>query len=166
MKESDAAEIAKAAHGNQEYGPGVPYWTHLEHVAIVLERFGFIDEDIKSAAWLHDVLEDTEQSPMGLLDAGVPVYVLALVDAVTDQPGNNRAERHALTHPRIARIPDAVIVKLADRIANVEACLVKKDRRSDMYRKEYFAFHSALCDQADTRSRPMWDYLSSLISSL
>lgn len=167
MKESAAAKIAKAAHGKQEYGPGVPYWQHLEQVALILECFGVTDDDLKCAAWLHDVLEDTEQSPMGLLDAGVPVYVLALIDAVTDQPGHSREERKARTYPRIARIPDAVILKLADRIANVEACITKKDiSRGTMYRKEQQAFHYALCDQSDSRSYPMWEYLASLIPQL
>ena len=61
------------------------------------------------------------------------------------------------TLPKTASNPDAVIIKLADRIANIE-----HGGKIDMYAKEYGAFKSHLY-QADKVAAPLWDHLESLL---
>jgi (p)ppGpp synthase/HD superfamily hydrolase len=158
-----AESIATQAHANQKYGTG-PYTDHLEAVVNVLKEFGHHSEELLGAAWLHDVLEDTDCTPWMILSGGIPLYVLALVDAVTDRPGKNRAERHALTYPRIARIPDAVTLKLADRLANVRASAECRPDLLKMYAREQPEFIAAMpfreCD------RGMRDELEEILSGV
>lgn len=81
-----------------------------------------------------------------------------LVYAVTNEQGRNRAERHLKTYPKIKVYGrKAIILKLADRIANVQmgGDMVKA------YRKEYVDFKNALCQDKDD---PMWLYLDKLLS--
>ncbi len=140
-----AQMIAESAHCNQTYGEGQPYTIHLAEVVQILREFGHGSHtELLQAGWLHDTLEDTQHTVKVLIDCGISVYAVALVDAVTNQSGKNRAERHALTYPRIARMPDAITLKLADRIANVRAATRKQSSLLDMYRKEYPGFKDAL----------------------
>lgn len=56
---SKAYEFAKRFHGNQTRKDGTLYLTHPVEVALILSKLGF-DEDVVSAALLHDVVEDCE----------------------------------------------------------------------------------------------------------
>ena len=101
------------------------------------------NEQLLAAAWLHDTLEDTDTTVEDLREA-FGDDVANIVDRLTDQPGRNRRERQARTHARIREDPRAVRVKLADRIANVEAALEQKSNLRGMYRKEYPRFRQDL----------------------
>lgn len=140
-----AKQIAVAAHAQQMYG-SKPYAYHLQsvHDTLVFDFGQWHNPDLLAAAWLHDVLEDTAESPMSLLDSGVNAYVLALVDAVTDQAGKSREARHLLTYPRVVRLPEAVALKLADRIANCRNSGFMRKDKMEMYRREHRGFRQAL----------------------
>lgn len=167
-----ASRIAEQAHQNQKYGTD-PYRTHLLEVIQVLKRFGFfITEDtFKSdiavliiAAWLHDVLEDTILEKHHIeYDFGKEVT--DLVWRVTDEPGKNRKEKKQATYPKIKESNWAVILKLADRIANVEAGLRMKNNGNknlfEMYQKEYIDFKQNLFSKSGPVE--MWDRLDSLL---
>ena len=149
---ASAKSIATSAHEGQRYGAG-PYTDHLAAVEQVLIEFGHgEDHELRAAAWLHDVLEDTGTTTFDLIANGIPIRVIVLVDAVTDQSGKNRAERHLLTYPRIALIPDAVTLKLADRLANVRASATeRRPELLNMYAQEHPEFIAAMpyraCDE-------------------
>ncbi|WP_405493760.1 HD domain-containing protein [Nocardia sp. NBC_00511] len=136
--EDAARRFAEAAHGNQKYGDG-PYSDHLSAVRAVLGDFGFGGE-FGVAAWLHDVLEDTAVS-RAELESTFGAGVTELVWAVTGV-GDTREERNADIYRKIAAHPAAVVVKLADRIANVEASA--GTRYLAMYQREYPEFRSRL----------------------
>ena len=149
-----AREIACAAHAHRKYGVD-PYSVHLEAVDAVLCEFGHTEnQELRAAAWLHDVIEDTDVTAWTLLSHGMPVYVASLVDAVTNQPGKNRAERNLKTYPRIARMPDAVTLKLADRLANVRASVERRPDLLRMYAGEYKEFAEAMPFKAEDEE--MW----------
>jgi (p)ppGpp synthase/HD superfamily hydrolase len=115
-----ALEWARERHGGQLYG-GRPYDTHLRAVAEVLRDCGYGDDPaLMSAASLHDTIEDT-QATHGEIAELFGARVADIVDAVSDPEGATRAAKKAAAYPRIRAIDDAVRVKLADRIANVEA---------------------------------------------
>lgn len=141
-----AREFAIKAHSDQQYGTGKPYAYHLAKVADVLDRFHVKSNNMRAAAWLHDTLEDTKATLMDL-NYQFGFNIADLVWAVTDAPGKNRAERHRKTFPKIlATGPDAVILKLADRIANVEEGLYYGPTdKLKMYVQEYPEFARALC---------------------
>ena len=104
---------------------GRPYVAHLDEVVEVLMRFGAkeeVDFKLLAAAYLHDVIEDCGVSRQ-MLETAFGFEIAGLVWAVTNEPGKNRAERHAKTYPKVRAAPLAIRLKLADRIANVETCV-------------------------------------------
>ncbi|MBI0533902.1 HD domain-containing protein [Sphingomonas sp. TX0522] len=114
---TNAEAFAIAAHGDQRYD-GDPYRVHLAAVVRVLNDFGYVGA-YEAAGWLHDVVEDTGVSLAEIADR-FGSDVARMVDAVTGL-GATRAERNARIYAGIAEEPEAAAVKLADRIANVEA---------------------------------------------
>jgi (p)ppGpp synthase/HD superfamily hydrolase len=163
-----AKVLAIEAHGAQRYGDR-PYADHLAAVVGVLERFGGSLEDewtapILVAAWLHDALEDTALTKDAIQEQ-VGDIVADLVWRVTDEPGANRKARKAATYPKLQQNERAVILKLADRIANVEESLRNNPRLLGMYRKEYLDFVDALQPACtSTIARTMWSHLNLLLS--
>jgi len=156
MSITDAKSFAIAAHGSQRYGK-YPYSKHLQDVHTVLGRFGVRSTAVREAAWLHDVLEDTKIPASRLLENFGP-HVTAIVQAVTDGPGVNRKERHILTYHRIRQLGiDAIVLKVADRIANTEHSIANESPQLKMYRREFAEFSTALFASGECDA--MWDYL-------
>jgi hypothetical protein len=54
--------------------------------------------------------------------------------------------------------PDAIILKLGDRIANIE-----HGGKIDMYAKEYAEFKGALYLNTPIAAKPMWEHLEKLL---
>ncbi len=86
-----------------------------------------------------------------------------LVYAVTTEDGQNRAERNKKTYPKIRSTPNAVQLKLADRIANVEASLSNNPKKLKMYKEEYSEFQLAL--KTSGVAEPMWNHLELLLEN-
>ena len=158
-----AKQFAIEAHGAQKYGRQ-PYSYHLQTVATVLGEFGYHGEELHSAAWLHDVLEDTPRTYEDLIRAGFPETVATYVQCVTAVGSPSRKERNKLTYPKIRKSPEATILKLADRIANVRECINNRDPKLRMYRSEYPDFRTALIT-GDPGARKMWLELDELLES-
>lgn len=169
------AFLARRVHKDQRYGDHRPYTVHLEHTVAVMRRFLIVDENILGAGWLHDSIEDTELSLTNLIhhvtmgfghEAGARVG--ALVDAVSDGEGKNRRERKERPYELIPQVKGAILVKLADRIANVEAGYAEGNvGLIDMYRGEYAEFHDRLFDRAHARKHKveglMWAWYTQLV---
>jgi guanosine-3',5'-bis(diphosphate) 3'-pyrophosphohydrolase len=150
--ETRARAFAIAAHGEQRYG-SEPYVVHLSAVRRVLQDFGY-DGDFALAAWLHDTVEDTAVT-VEQIEAEFGQRVAALVWAVTGI-GENRKQRVASAYAKMRALPDAVTVKLADRIANSEASARSNPRLLAMYREELPGFTAALGEHGD---KAMWERL-------
>lgn len=79
-----AKDIATMAHAGQVRRDGVtPYIAHPARVAMRLRYHG---DSVIAAAWLHDVLEDTTETPESLIAAGVPSAVVSAVVLLTKTP--------------------------------------------------------------------------------
>jgi guanosine-3',5'-bis(diphosphate) 3'-pyrophosphohydrolase len=159
----DARQFAAKKHAGQMYGDK-PYTYHLEEVYKVARRYE-LHVFICVAALLHDILEDTNVSPIELRTF-FGYDVAGLVEDVTDEPGENRKERAEKTWPKIRNSKAAVALKLCDRIANVKACHdgIGNVKLLEMYRKEHEAFKKALYYKSDEDElQAMWDELDSLI---
>lgn len=153
---AEARMVAIQAHGNQTYDGIYPYIKHLDDVADVLRRFGFGGAYIV-AAYLHDILEDTSLSYNKILR----IYgfeVAEMVYCVTDELGRDRAEKKAKTLPKTASNGKAIILKLGDRIANIE-----HGGKIEMYAKEYNQFYGALSLNTPKDGEPMWRHLEFLL---
>lgn len=112
---SAARHIASRAHAGQVDKAGHPYLGHPARVAARVAASGG-DERAVAAAWLHDVLEDTDVTADGLLDLGMPADVVAAVVAVTHAPGESPEQYFA----RVNADPVAVRVKHADLADNTD----------------------------------------------
>jgi (p)ppGpp synthase/HD superfamily hydrolase len=163
MELSDQAKkFAALAHAGQAYGPCEPYTVHLDDVVALVGN----DDTMKTVAYLHDVVEDT---PVSLVEISsrFGMFVAECVDLLTDVPGVNRKERKAASHAKLAKVEPshyaALVVKVADRTANVEACVRKGNSGLlEMYRREQEAFKTAayrpgLCDN-------LWGRIESAIN--
>jgi guanosine-3',5'-bis(diphosphate) 3'-pyrophosphohydrolase len=119
-----AVQFATAYHGDQRRKTGVPYLEHLlEAVQILVEGAGVSSPDVLVAAVLHDVVEDTPCT-LGDVRTAFGPRVAELVGWVTiPAPGHGEdssAAREAYLR-RLRDAPrDAILVKLADRMSNVQ----------------------------------------------
>ena len=159
-----ARSFATARHEGQRYGDQ-PYTVHLAATVAVLREYGIDDPELVCAAWLHDVIEDTDAT-LAEVAARFGERVAALVAAVTDDDGDTRAARKAEAYVRIAATPGATLVKLADRIANVRASWASRSRMLFVYHREYPAFRAAI-ESADPPPAEvaMWAELDRLMGA-
>jgi len=170
-----ARYYAEIAHAGQTYNNEIPYTLHLEAVVNVLKRFGVHDENILCAGWLHDVIEDTRVSYNDIKDR-FDVHVAELVYSVTNERGRNRKERNEKTYPKINGVYNPTVLKLADRIANVEYGMASGGK-AGMYAGEFLNFMEGIYypfDEDDDKlslaspdqTDRMWRYLAQLLNHL
>jgi (p)ppGpp synthase/HD superfamily hydrolase len=157
-----ARAFAELAHAGQTYHDEVPYSFHLNRVVGVLALYKFTSPEWVCSALLHDVIEDTNRNYGDVLKRFGQV-VADRVYAVTAGKGKNRHERNAATYPGIKGVEEFVILKLADRIANVEYGLATSGGKADMYAREFPEFEKGIREEDPEKEsdvvRRMWDHL-------
>ncbi len=157
---NEARMVAFLAHKGHTYDI-YPYEKHLEDVVDIVKKFGFSGKYIVGA-YLHDGIEDANLS-YNKIKKAFGLEVAEIVYAVTDEIGRNRKEKKEKTYPKIKANPDSLIVKLADRIANVEHGIrFDNEEKTKMYKKEFAEFKNELyqegiCDK-------MWEYLEKILA--
>lgn len=105
--------LAREAHAGQVDKLGRDYFSaHLVPIAAGAALFG---EPAEQAAWLHDIIEDTDVTADALRERGVDRDVVAAVEAVSRRSDESYEEliRRASAHP-IGRL-----VKLVDNAWNI-----------------------------------------------
>lgn len=160
-----ASAYAQQAHLAQKYGKNYPYHKHLEDVYHVLIRFGFNEInniELLVAAWLHDILEDTSHSYSDIKKE-FGIEVAETVYCVTDELGRNRKERKQKTYPKIKSNNNSIILKVSDRIANVEFSMTQDNNLLKMYQKEHKSFEHHL--RIPDHIPKMWEHLNKLMTS-
>ena len=117
-----ARRIATRAHEGQVDKIGVAYIEHPAMVASLVQAlpvFAAADpqtqSDAVAAAWLHDVLEDTDETVETLLAAGITERTVSTVTALTRTDEVAPDEYYAL----IRALPVARMVKTADVASNL-----------------------------------------------
>lgn len=157
-----AKKMSEECHKGQTISDGKPYSVHINNVVNNLIRFGYNEPLLICGGYLHDSVEDTDLT-IEEIKSQLGDEVADIVHRVTDEPGKNRKERKMATYPKIKGHRGATIVKLCDRIANVEyESGSTKNKYFEMYKKEYPDFKSNLyvpgiCDS-------LWLYLDNLFS--
>ncbi|MBR0384471.1 MAG: hypothetical protein IJH61_07275, partial [Eubacteriaceae bacterium] len=117
-----------------------PYLCHPLRVA---QRFK--DPTLRTAALLHDVLEDSEMTVKSLLDAGIDFDTVQIVQVLTRKQG----ESYDKYIRRVASNAKATLIKLADLDHNMDLGRLpeptKDDyRRLDKYRRAQVILRTAL----------------------
>ena len=119
-----AVEFAVRYHGDQTRPTGAPYAEHLlEALEVLVRGAGVTDPDILQAAVLHDVVEDT---PCTIDDVrrSFGGRVAEMVGWVTKPEPAEGVDRKTAKEAYLSRLKDApddaVLVKLADRVSNVQ----------------------------------------------
>jgi hypothetical protein len=105
VAQADLAQaIATSAHAGQVDKLGADY---IGHPARIASRFDPIDQVVEHcAAWLHDVLEDTDATAAELAERGIRRDIIEVVSLLTRD--------HDEYYERIRENPAALAVKLAD----------------------------------------------------
>jgi (p)ppGpp synthase/HD superfamily hydrolase len=141
--QQEARAFAIKAHADQQYGAR-PYSYHLDQVAALAQPYG---EEAVAIAYLHDTVEDTHVTT-GEIESRFGTRIAACVALLTDEDGSNRKERKEKTYKKLAAVSGpneiALLVKAADRLANVRACV--KDRNQKLwllYQSEQTTFRAA-----------------------
>ena len=136
---------AHAAIGQLRKYSTDPYIVHPIRVAGTVEAFGG-NLDMISAAYLHDVVEDTQVTRLDIYHMFGPI-VGRIVEDLTDvsTPGKNRAERKAKDRAHSASASyEAQFVKCADIIDNAADIGDNDPSFNVVYRKEMAALLDVL----------------------
>jgi (p)ppGpp synthase/HD superfamily hydrolase len=142
-------EFATKAHENQMYDDR-PYAHHLADVHMYI-AWETNNEDVRAAAWLHDVIEDTSVT-LDQIAEQFGQQVAGIVMLTTDPSGKNRKERKTRAHAKLRGINRndqtgafALLVKTADRLANVQNCINTGNKGLlKMYRREHGEFRKSV----------------------
>jgi guanosine-3',5'-bis(diphosphate) 3'-pyrophosphohydrolase len=142
-----ALRIAATAHQDQQRkASGLPYITHPVAVAMLLQAYGFSDEQILAAALLHDVVEDTQVS-LDDLAGEFPAAIVDLVGHLTERkldpmggkrPWEDRKREH-LVHIAVAPLAARAIV-LADKLHNLRTMSYDLDEGQEVSTRFNAAF--------------------------
>ena len=160
-----ARDLAAEKHKGQKYGEK-DFTEHLVDVSYVLTRFGFGIKEwpyLHAVAYLHDILEDTHITHDEItMQFGMDL--LRDVFCVTGQ-GKNRKERNKDISSKCRSNWKARIIKLADRIANVEASIRYNPELLKMYKKEQMEFFDAMYFGSDGLD-VMWTHLNKILDAV
>ena len=124
-----AEETARKAHAGQMDKAGKPYIGHIERVAARVES-----DEAKCVAWLHDVLEDTEELPEAEMRRIFGDAITDGVLSVTRNEGESYEEfvRRAGAN-RLGRA-----VKIADLIDNSNLSRLTEVTMTDVLRQRKY----------------------------
>lgn len=94
--------------------------------------------------------------------------VAEIVFAVTDELGRNRYERKNKTYPKIRANWKATVVKICDRIANIEQSRSYNSTLFKMYQKENPVFCTNLmsADHPHKETNKAWERLNILVKAI
>lgn len=125
---------------------GKPYITHPCSVAHIVKSVPHVEEQV-CAAYLHDVVEDTDCT-LAEITNQFGHYIALMVDELTDPParaGTNRHNRKWQDRLRLYQaLPETKTVKLADLIDN-SSSIMKYD---PSFAKVYLREKRLLLDEA------------------
>lgn len=146
-----AYSFAQKAHESQKRNSGEPYFTHVFETAKTLARVG-MDTKTIVAGFLHDVLEDTETKEEDLRKE-FGDEIVDLVNGVTKlgKMKYRGQERHveSLRKFFMAMANDLriLIIKLADRLHNVNTLEHVKPEKQKRIALETIEIHARLADR-------------------
>jgi (p)ppGpp synthase/HD superfamily hydrolase len=136
---------------------------HSDVIITACEMFGCTPMEIVQATYLHDTIEDCGVT-FNDIKHEFGITVAELVYAVTNGMGRNRKERAKQPYSIMATTtPCAIIIKLADRLANVKTKNVDKHSRMYLvYKGEFKEMYHMLYNESKY-AISMWGKLAYLL---
>ncbi|MEI6312325.1 MAG: hypothetical protein WCP57_08710 [Bacteroidota bacterium] len=152
MNLTSIKQKAISLHGNQKYGI-FPYEFHLFNVVNVLARYLCPNENnfnLFAGAWLHDVLEDTNISKEDFIEIfGIELF--NIVWGLTDGVNGDYFQKKEKMYEKLIHNQDSIIIKIADRIANIEFSLINSDEKKlKKYLEQNERFNAILLNNIKT----------------
>ena len=118
---SKAQKFAYEKHKNQKRKDGItPFSEHLEGVVNRLKKLGIVNQDVVSAAWLHDIIEHSDTTFDEINEIfGNTISVLVL--SLTKDSGLSKKERELQYIQQLKdSTSEAKIIKFCDISANLK----------------------------------------------
>lgn len=110
----EATAFAKEKHKGQVDDDGNDYFEfHVKHVFNILKQVT-LDDDILSAAILHDTLEDTKTT----FDEIREEFGIKIANLVHEVTHEGKPDSKGFYFPRLES-KDAILIKFADRLSNL-----------------------------------------------
>tara|TARA_R110000823_G_scaffold227890_1_gene355281 strand:- start:297 stop:797 length:501 start_codon:yes stop_codon:yes gene_type:complete len=135
-------EYAKGRHISVNHNYGFKdYSYHLNMVCDVAEQFiHLVDveerENVYCGCWVHDIIEDARETYNDVLQ-NTNETIASLAYALTNEKGKNRSERASdKYYKEMHEVPNAVFIKMCDRIANITHSKNEGSKMFDKYKKE------------------------------
>lgn len=134
----------KHISANHNYGYK-DYSYHLNMVCDVAEQFiHLVDEDqrenVYCGCWVHDIIKNTRETYNDVL-RNTNKTIANLAYALTNEKGKTRSERASCKYYKeMDDVPNAVFIKMCDRIANIIHSKKEGSKMFDKYKKEHFDF--------------------------
>ena len=126
-----AKQFAENRHRNQKDDNGEDYYlAHLAPVMVAVSTFTD-DEAVKSAALLHDILEDTNTT-YEELEKEFGKKVADLIYELTDE---GEKDSYGKYFPRL-KSAEAIMIKLCDRASNISRMQTWDEKRKQQYLKK------------------------------
>src|ERR1700761_4994791 len=125
---SEAAELAARRHnGMARKGRGnEPYINHLAEVAnlLALATDG-ADAELVAAGWLHDTIEDTENTREDLAEKFSERVASLVVEVTDDMSQDKPVRRRKQIEDAPHKSASAKLIKIADKISNIRARILR-----------------------------------------
>lgn len=132
-----AARYAASAHAGQKRSSGHAYISHPVRVANIVKKYKNSKklDDLLSAAFLHDTIEDTDTNEEKLRKMFGELVASIVKELTSDKKEIEKVGKTNYLSNKMANMSSwALVIKLADRLDNVSDLETAK---SDAWRKKY-----------------------------
>lgn len=153
-----AIDFAVWAHKGQfRKGTGIPFILHPMEVGVIVSKMTF-DEEVISAAFLHDTVEDCPQVSIEMIREEFGDRVASMVDCESEDKSKTWMERksHTISYIKEKAPREVCYIALADKLANIRSLV-----------KDYALVGDELWERFNMKDKKMqgW-YYRSMIDSL
>ncbi|MBM4178438.1 MAG: bifunctional (p)ppGpp synthetase/guanosine-3',5'-bis(diphosphate) 3'-pyrophosphohydrolase [Ignavibacteria bacterium] len=134
----DAYDMARSVHASQVRNDNTPFFDHTARtVRIIMDELGLYDTDLITAAFLHDVLEDSSNITRDVLEYNFGSYVAYVVETLTKDLAKAKTDPDNIDLQYVSRLKksshDCILIKLAARLDNVRCITFNLKRNPVVY---------------------------------
>jgi len=156
-----AYEMAQHVHEYQMRNDATPYFWHISRVAqIIVKELNYFNSDVIAAAYLHDVLEDSDIITADVIKYNFGAYVAHIVEVLTKNIKLMGILREQEDHQYIERLSfsslDCKIIKLVERLDNYRCMEFGVKRNPFKYIEETEKYYIPM---AQKENNPMLNYI-------